>query len=264
MRRAISILYHDVVAKGGDDVSGFPGSGAGVYKLQVDDFRNHLAEIRQAISRSPDTIRAWTGNNQGATPLFLTFDDGGVSAYHCIADLLEDYGWRGHFFVTTDYIGTPPFMTAEQIRELHNRGHSIGSHSCSHPDPMSNFGYDILVSEWTRSIQILSDIIGEPVRLASLPGGSYSLKVARAASQAGIRALFTSEPRKRTWRVDDCLVLGRYTVYRGMPPCVSAGFAQDWAMPQLKQYLWWNTKKAAKTLGGPLYMKLRGHLLSRK
>ena len=70
----------------------------------------------------------------------ITFDDGGVSALQTTADLLEKYGWRGVFFVTTDRIGTPTFLNADHVRELHRRGHVIGSHSCSHPERMSCCG----------------------------------------------------------------------------------------------------------------------------
>ena len=63
----------------------------------------------------------------------FTFDDGGVSYYTVVADRLEAQGWRGHCFVSTDFIGQRGFLTAAQIRELDARGHVIGSHSASHP-----------------------------------------------------------------------------------------------------------------------------------
>ena len=41
----------------------------------------------------------------------------------CVADELEQMGWRGHFFITSDWIGRRGFLTAGQIRELRRRGH---------------------------------------------------------------------------------------------------------------------------------------------
>ena len=35
-----------------------------------------------------------------------------LSSYTLIADRLEALGWRAHFFITTDYIGTPAFMNS--------------------------------------------------------------------------------------------------------------------------------------------------------
>src|SRR5947207_44718 len=127
----ISLLYHDVVAVGDSEASGFPGPGAARYKLAVEQFRAHLDAISQAVTAPPAIDATADGE------WMLTFDDGGVSALHPTADLLEERGWRGHFFVTTDYIGRSGFLDAAQLRELCRRGHTIGSHSCSHPRQIS-------------------------------------------------------------------------------------------------------------------------------
>ena len=128
--QALAIMYHDVVENGDFESSGFPGEGAHVYKLRREDFERHLDAIAAATA-AVSTVRMLEGR-----PVLLTFDDGGVSFHHPIADLLERRGWRGHFFITTDRIGMPGFLTEAQLRELHRRGHIIGSHSCSHPTRM--------------------------------------------------------------------------------------------------------------------------------
>src|SRR5205823_4330182 len=93
----------------------------------------------------------------------ITFDDGGRSAM-AAADMLEARGRIGHFFITTNYIGTRGFLTEEQIRELAARGHVLGSHSCSHPLRMGHCSWPQLLNEWTRSRSILSGVIGVEVR----------------------------------------------------------------------------------------------------
>src|SRR6185503_7420328 len=131
---------------------------------------------------------------EGRTPLFITFDDGGISAFTTIAPMLEDAGWRGPFFVTAGCVAQRSFMTPDQIRELHNRGHIIGSHSLSHPLRMSSCSWDKMIEEWSVSVKILSQIVGERVAVASVPGGQYSRQVAQTAARSGITTLFTSEP----------------------------------------------------------------------
>jgi peptidoglycan/xylan/chitin deacetylase (PgdA/CDA1 family) len=259
--RAISLLYHDVVTAGQYDASGFPGGGAARYKLELDEFKRHVKAIAEAVKADP--IRIWDlPAATGANPtLMVTFDDGGLSAYQYIADILESYGWHGHVFVTVNYIGRPSFVTKEQIRALRKRGHVIGSHSCSHPERMSYLNWNQLTEEWATSIRVLSDVVEEPVTTASVPGGYYSKRVAEAAAASGIEALFTSEPTTRCHYVNGCVVLGRYTVWRGMAPTMSAGFAAGEVLPRLKQALLWNVKKAAKTLGGRSYSKLRKYML---
>ena len=81
------------------------------------------------------------------------------------------------------------------------------------------------MEEWRNSRRTLSDILGEDVTVASVPGGYYSNTVALAASAAGIRVLFTSEPTTRCYFVDDCLVIGRYCLRTGTPPATAARLA---------------------------------------
>jgi len=261
--RCLAIMYHDVVENGDFESSGFPGEGAHVYKLRREDFECHLDAIRDAVpSGAVSTIaarRQWSST----PPVFLTFDDGGATALHPTADLLERRGWRGHFFVTTGRIGTPGFLSADAVRDLRRRGHIVGSHSASHPTRMSALSRAGLDREWRESIACLSEIAGEPLKVASVPGGYYSREVARSAAAAGIEVLFTSEPTAATAQVDGCLVLGRYVVQRAMGPEWSAGLAAGLRGPRWRQTALWKAKRVAKTLGGGAYLTLRRAILER-
>jgi hypothetical protein len=57
--------------------------------------------------------------------------------------------------------------------------------------------------------------------------------------------------------VDGCAILGRYYVQRGMAPAVSAAFAQGRLPVRLRQALLWKLKKAAKAVGGGMYVRAR-------
>jgi peptidoglycan/xylan/chitin deacetylase (PgdA/CDA1 family) len=259
--RAISIMYHDVTAAGLAHTSGFPGADAALYKLERERFNEHLDAIAAARTDAPARVLELSEKRERA-PWLLTFDDGGVSAYTCIAEMLEERGWRGHFLVTAGYIGKPSFLGREQIIELHRRGHVIGSHSTTHPSRMSHCRPEEMLKEWKMSIATLSDILGQQVRVASVPGGFYSREVAEAASLAGVEALFTSEPVTKCARVQGCLVLGRYTVQRWMGPQRIAALACGRFTPRMRQLLFWNAKKITKSLGGEYYLRLRKSLLS--
>ena len=100
--RVPTLLYHDVVAEDrAGDASGFPGGAAGLYKLTVSAFEQHLEALRSLGVGAP----ALATGRGGA--FMLHFDDGGTSALELIAPRLEAVGWRGHFFVPTRYLGTP-------------------------------------------------------------------------------------------------------------------------------------------------------------
>jgi len=292
-------MYHDVVARGEHEASGFPGADAALYKLDPAQFAAHLDAISNALGDDAKPVRvfdlaenAHTGkvqtaangqgdangnrsddadrnmsdtgrsmSGEGATPFLLTFDDGGRSAASPIAGMLEARGWRGHFFVTTDYIGARAFVSREQVRALHAGGHVVGSHSCSHPLRMAGCSRAQMVDEWRRSIAALSEMLGERVRVASVPGGHYSRAVAETAAAAGIEFLFTSEPTARAHAVDGCTVLGRYAIQRWTTPEAAAAIAKGKLAPRVRQVLLWNAKKITKRLGGEYYVKLRKTLI---
>lgn len=250
-----TLLYHDVIADGEQaDSSGRPGPQAARYKLTADAFSEQLDRLA-AIEAPVCTVEDCFRTDAPRRPLCLTFDDGGVSSVR-IAEMLERFGWRGHFFITTDEIGAPAFLDGDRIRDLRRDGHLIGTHTCSHPNPMRECGWPRLLDEWARSSEILSDILHEPVVAGSIPGGAYSPQVAEAASRAGIRYLFTSEPTNRCWRVEDCLAFGRYAVHHNTPAKQVAGLASGAIRPVLAKALAWNVKKAVKRLGGALYYRL--------
>jgi peptidoglycan/xylan/chitin deacetylase (PgdA/CDA1 family) len=258
-------MYHDVVPGNRHAMSGFPSPDAALYKITPGEFDDHLRTLYYALPTSPISVfnlSADVDQSAGA-PWILTFDDGGVSAYTIVADRLEELGWRGHFLVTTDYIGTPPFLNRGQIRELHARGHIIGTHSCSHPLRMASCDWNRLLIEWNESVAMLSDILGEQVIVGSVPGGQFSTKVAQAAARAGLKILFTSEPTTKCWTVDGCLLLGRYTIQRWMSAQVAANLALGRLAPCLRQALLWNAKKITKKLGGEYYLKVRNSLIRR-
>jgi peptidoglycan/xylan/chitin deacetylase (PgdA/CDA1 family) len=251
--RAIAIGYHDVV-----DVESV--SPDAVYTVAKRDFWEHL----QGIKREQRYLRTIYRSSRWAAevPVFLTFDDGTEGAYAFAADALEKHQWRGHFFITTDWIGRSRYMNRNQIRELHDRGHIIGSHSCSHPERMAYLNRNDLLREWKDSCAILSDILGTSVQVASVPGGYYGRNVALAAADAGIEVLFTSEPTTSAHVLQECLILGRYCIQRHTPVDVSGAIAAGHFWPRWQQSVSWSAKKLVKKVVGESYVSMRRRVLA--
>jgi peptidoglycan/xylan/chitin deacetylase (PgdA/CDA1 family) len=267
--KAVSLLYHDVVEGEEWDSSGFTGPGTAKYKMSRPEFEAHLAAIAnmnlQHRGRTSSVAHELANSKDAKAspqplPFLLTFDDGGESAI-LIASLLEQHGWRGHFFVTAARIGTRGFLNPEQIRGLRRNGHVIGSHSFSHPTRMSHCTHEELTGEWSRSVNVLSGILAEPVDTASVPGGYYSELVAQTAAAAGIRILFNSEPTTAIHSAKGCLVVGRYNIFRGTPPRVSGDLVSIQSSARSKQWLYWNFKKVLKKSAGRPYLAARQWLL---
>ena len=257
--RAIALMYHDVTPPGREDESGFPGGDALRYKLVSDRFEDHVRAMG-SVGAHADTLVEQADFESARPPFFLTFDDGGASAV-AIADRLESINWRGHFFVTGAYIDRVGFLSRAEVRDIRRRGHAIGSHSYSHPLRMADLAPAHILAEWRRSIDVLSDVVGESVVTASVPGGHYSQMVGRMAADAGIRFLFISAPTFRVRRIGSLSVLGRYVVQRNAGAARVASVASGAAGPRVRQLAWWELKRIAKALGPDAYLRVRHRVL---
>jgi peptidoglycan/xylan/chitin deacetylase (PgdA/CDA1 family) len=172
--------------------------------------------------------------------------------------------WSGHFFIATGLMGQRGFLDASAIVELRTMGHIIGSHSVSHPLRMSSLPKGELGEEWRASVESLGDLLGEEIRSASVPGGYYAKRVARAAAEAGIAVLFTSEPVRTTQHVGKCLVVGRVSMKTSTSAVDASRIAAGDSGPWLQEWVGWNVRKPAKAVLGNRYERLRGGVLSHR
>ena len=247
-----ALMYHDVVRPEDDlDEVGFPGPLAARYKLTTEHFERHLDAIA-------DVALVGRSGHQppGPKTCVITFDDGGASAM-VAAELLERRGWYGHFFVTTGRMDTPGFLTSNEVRELHLRGHEIGSHSHTHPTYMGRLSTAEIRDEWRMSREILADVLGTPPPTASIPGGYLSKAVVREAAAAGYTALMTSEPVAKVARHDDMQIMGRYTVWSSTSPKQAAGYARGAVLARGRLWAEWRAKRLMKQASPQAYLALR-------
>jgi peptidoglycan/xylan/chitin deacetylase (PgdA/CDA1 family) len=253
----VILIYHDVAHGVQREAHGRPGPLAAGYKLEPALFREHL----DAIERVGAEIGLVTPQRPPPAAA-LTFDDGGQSALEIAAEL-EKRGWRGHFFVITDRIGTPGFLDANGVRELARRGHVVGSHSHSHPSYISRLGEVELDYEWTRSREVLADVLGEAPRHAAVPGGDVSDAVSRAVERAGYEILMTSDPVLGEKRAGSLRVLGRFPIWASTSAETAAAYVAGRRWAQTRVALAWRVKRAAKKISPGAYERLRRALGTR-
>lgn len=193
-------MYHDIYESNVNE-SGFLRKRDYPYKLNSIKFEEQIKAIKGYCGK----------NKKSQDDIVFTFDDGGKSFYSVAAPILEKYGFKGLFFVTTQYIGTKTFLTRNEILELHQRGHIIGSHAHSH-EHMYSLSNDEVVKEWQNSIDILSNILGENIKNVSIPNGDVSKRVLDAISSHDIQYVYTSEPTTQTKNYKGMEIIGRYVV----------------------------------------------------
>ena len=200
----VTFLYHEV----SDDPNstGFVRKSNIPYKHKSAEFISNIEAIKES-QITPITI-GQIENKSRNHKILLTFDDGGKSAMH-IVDILEKYGWYGHFFITTSMIGSSTFLDKSNIRELFNRGHIVGTHSHNHPTPFRDLSIEEMTKEWSTSINILEQILSSKITCGSIPGGDMDKKSVKSAKLCNIRYLFTSEPINKMWMENGVALFGR-------------------------------------------------------
>ncbi len=66
-----------------------------------------------------------------ATIVTLTFDDGDADNF-AAAELLRQQGLHATFFIPSGLVGTPGYMTWDELKQLQQDGNEIGGHSLDH------------------------------------------------------------------------------------------------------------------------------------
>lgn len=195
----INLMFHDVFEMSSTE-SGFQGVGPDLYKIDKETFEEFVISTQRKIHN-----------------FVFTFDDGGSSFYNVIAPILEKYKIKGVFFIATSCIGKAGFLSAEQIIDLFNRGHTIGSHSHSHKR-LSELSDTEIYSEWKKSKDILSALLKSPVNTASIPNGYQSDSVLKMAKKAGYKYLYTSIPTVKEIHKYGITIIGRFVVTKHTKP----------------------------------------------
>ena len=103
-----------------------------------------------------------------------------------------------------------PYLTTDQLQDLVARGHTIGSHSATHP-VCSGLPAEEFVVEVTRSCDELAELSGSPVRTFAYPFGERAQPDAEAALATagrvdcllGIRAKMDNRQDPMLWERDN-------------------------------------------------------------
>jgi peptidoglycan/xylan/chitin deacetylase (PgdA/CDA1 family) len=186
------------------------------YLLKLSSFREaiHLA-IGEGVQFDLISQHTEIGNK-----VRITQDDGGGSSL-LLANFLSTLGIRCTFFIATDYIGQPGFLTPSEIRSLRSLGHMVGSHSHSHPNPFCLLDDRQLDYEVQKSQQILEDIMMEKIKKFSIPGGESRSDTFKALSDPkyALQEVYTSIPHRGVIeRISDTEFHGRFCIERYHSP----------------------------------------------
>ncbi|MGQ9682803.1 MAG: polysaccharide deacetylase family protein [Anaerolineae bacterium] len=168
--------------------------GADIYRrdltVSVAAFEAQLAYLRaegyNSITLAELAQHLAEGRPLPEKPIVLTFDDGYEDAFLYAFPLLRQYGFRGTFFVITQYLdqGLPGYLSWEQAALMLANGMEIESHSVSHPD-LRKLTQVELEQEIAGSRRSIEEHLNVPARFFCYPSGRYDKRVMAALRAAG-------------------------------------------------------------------------------
>jgi peptidoglycan/xylan/chitin deacetylase (PgdA/CDA1 family) len=146
----------------------------------------HLDALRVPIISLPQLLAGGDG-------VTLTFDDGAETVFSKAAPLLAQFGGVGVAYVTSDWVGTPGYLSVAHLRQLAGLAWTIGAHGRTHRY-LADLDDRELREELRGARAALEDALGAPVVDLSLPGGRGGARVLAAAREAGYTTVATSVP----------------------------------------------------------------------
>jgi len=121
-------------------------------------------------------------------PIILTFDDGWKDQFTYAFPLLLKNHFSATFFVFTNAIGRPDFVSWEDLKVMRDAGMTIGSHSRSHPYLTRIASTTTLQNEIRGSRRILEEHLGIPITEFAYPFGRYNADIVTMVKEAGYRS----------------------------------------------------------------------------
>ena len=175
--RAGILMYHSV----SDRRDFFSAVSPGTFQKQM----AYLAGKKYLVIPLADLVRCLRTHESLGGSVALTFDDGYRDNYTTVFSLLKQYNFPATIFVTTSFIGTPGYCSAEELREMHDSGLvAIEPHTLTHPKlaKLSRIDAEREIRESRRTLQ---EILGTTPTLFAYPYGSFSEETIAVVRELG-------------------------------------------------------------------------------
>ena len=200
-------------------------------RIRTAKFRKQMETIRQLglTVITLDDFCAWKKGEKAIPPksILITLDDGWKSVYTEAYPILKEFGYPFTIYLYKEYVdGGSRALTTEMIREMLAHGASLGSHSVTHPFPITlkSFRkkgadpYDAYLRlEMGESKRFLDAKFASKITTYAYPGGFFTEEMFKIAKEFGYLHLFTVLPGKVRRGLPD-ITLPRYIILGNYDP----------------------------------------------
>ena len=131
----------------------------------------------------------------------LQFDDGYEDNYKYAFPILKKYGFPATVFLVSDRIGTPDFLTWDQVKEMEKYNFVAGAHTRHHAY-LPRLSLIQAQDEIAGSKKVIEDHLGHSIHYFCYPSGGFTEDVKRLVKEAGYKAAVTTNRGKDKFNVD--------------------------------------------------------------
>jgi peptidoglycan/xylan/chitin deacetylase (PgdA/CDA1 family) len=122
-------------------------------------------------------------------PIIISFDDTDVEHYSICSKEMSKYGFKGLYFIMTISINRPKYMSAEQLKELSDSGHTIACHTWDH-HMVTKYQGATWDSQLVMPKKKLEAITGRPVKHFAYPFGLWNKESIPEIEKRGYQMAF--------------------------------------------------------------------------
>jgi len=166
---------------------------ARAYIVPIDTFKAQMKMIAEKGYHTilPDELYAYLtkGAALPSNPIMITYDDTDLDQYTVALPEMKKYGFKGVFFIMTVSLGRPHYMSKDQVKELSDLGHVIGSHTWDHHNVKKYKGNDWVI-QIDKPTKQLESITGKPIRYFAYPFGLWNKEAIPELKKRGFIAAF--------------------------------------------------------------------------
>ena len=175
MRAIPALMYHSI--------SEVPAGWPADLCVAPGVFEEHLQYLKAQgynVVTAPQAVILLKSRQNVMNTVIVTFDDGYENNYTEAFPLLKKYGFRGNFYIVGNDVGKEKnqdgmkkYMSFAQIKEMHDQGMEIGSHSMSH-DPLTSIKPELLPWEIYQPLNLFYQKMNFWISGIAFPNGAFN------------------------------------------------------------------------------------------